>query len=179
VRTVPGTPQQGDPQIYVALLSAIRHAQTRVWLTTAYFDPTEEARQVLADAARRGVDVELTVPGETDSYATLAAGRSRYDELLRAGVKIYERRDVFLHGKTATIDGVWSMVGSSNLDARSVVWNNELSSIVLGRAFAAEMEDAFVKDRAAGTEIPLATWERRPLTDRVMEWSARALEGLL
>jgi cardiolipin synthase len=85
---VPGTPQEGDPQIYVALLSAIRHAEKNVFITTAYFDPTEEARQVLAEAARRGVDVELSVEGETDSEATLAAGRSRYAELLQAGVNI-------------------------------------------------------------------------------------------
>jgi cardiolipin synthase len=179
IRAVPGTPQQGDPQIYVALLSAIRHAEQKVWLTTAFFDPTEEARQVLAEAARRGVDVELSVPGESDSQLTLAAGRSRYGELLEAGVKIFERRDVFLHGKTATIDGVWSIVGSSNLDARSVIWNNELSTIVLGHDFAAQMEAMFVKDREAGTAIDRQSWETRPLGDRVKELGARVFESLL
>ncbi len=179
IRAVPGTPQAGDPQIYIALLSAIRHAESKVWLTTAFFDPTEEARQVLAEAARRGVDVELTVPGESDSQVTLAAGRSRYAELLEAGVKIFERRDVFLHGKTATIDGVWSIVGSSNLDTRSVVFNNELSAIVLGRDFAAQMEAAFIQDREAGTPITLESWRDRPLGERVKDWGARAFEGLL
>ena len=179
IRAVPGTPQEGEPQIYVALLSALRHAEKNVWLTTAYFDPTPEARQVLADAARRGVDVELSVEGETDSQATLAAGRSHYSELLKAGVKISERRDVFLHGKTATIDGVWSIVGSSNLDTRSVVWNNELSSIVLGRDFAVQMEAAFRKDFAAGTPIDPRRWPNRPLIERATEWSARTLEGFL
>jgi cardiolipin synthase A/B len=179
VRAVPGTPQAGDPQIYVALLSAIRHAEKNVWLTTAYFDPTPEARQVLADAARRGVDVELSVEGQTDSQATLAAGRSHYAELLEAGVKISERWDVFLHGKTATIDGVWSIVGSSNLDTRSVIWNNELSSIVLGREFAAQMEAAFTKDFEAGTQIDLKDWEDRSLVERAKEWGARTLEVML
>jgi len=179
VRAVPGTPQEGDPQIYIALLSAIRHAEKNVFITTAYFDPTEEARQVLADAARRGVDVELSVEGQTDSDTTLNAGRSRYSELLEAGVKISERRDVFLHGKTATIDGVWSIVGSSNLDTRSVIWNNELSTIVLGRDFAHQMEEAFAKDRAAGTEIDLKSWKGRPFGERASEWTARALEALL
>jgi cardiolipin synthase len=179
IRAVPGTPQEGDPQIYVALLSAIRHAEKNVFITTAYFDPTPEARQVLADAARRGVDVRLSVEGETDSEATLNAGRSRYDELLKAGVKISERRDVFLHGKTATIDGVWSIVGSSNLDTRSVIWNNELSTIVLGRDFANQMEAAFAKDWAAGTAIDRKIWEDRPFGERTREWAARALEVLL
>lgn len=179
VRALPGSPQDGDPEIYVALLSAIRRARHNVWLTTAFFDPTEEARAVLADAARRGVDVELSVPGESDSQATLAAGRSRYQELLDAGVKIWERRDVFLHGKTATIDGVWSTVGSANLNSRSVLWNNELCTIVLGRDFARQMEDAFRRDRAHGTPILPAAWARRPLGERLIEWSARALEALL
>jgi cardiolipin synthase len=179
VRAVPGTPQMGDPQIYVALLSAIRRAERNVWLTAAYFDPPEEARHVLEDAARRGVDVRLSVGGESDSQLTLAAGRSRYDELLKAGVKISERRDVFLHGKTGTIDGVWSIVGSANLDTRSVVWNNELSTIVLGRKFAREMEDQFERGWASGTTIERDTWENRPFVDRVTDWSARALDGLL
>ena len=179
VRAVPGTPQQGDPQIYVALLSAIRHAEKNVFLTTAYFDPTEEARKVLADAARRGVDVRLSVEGQTDSELTLNAGRSRYHELLEAGVKISERRDVFLHGKTATIDGVWSIVGSSNLDTRSVIWNNELSTVVLGRDFAGQMEDAFAKDWTAGTIIEPERWSDRPFFERTQEWAARALEVLL
>jgi cardiolipin synthase len=179
VRAVPGTPQEGDPQIYVALLSAIRHAQKTVHLTTAYFDPTEEARKVLADAARRGVEVKLSVEGQTDSQLTLSAGRSHYDELLRAGVAISERQDVFLHGKTATIDGVWSIVGSANLDTRSVIWNNELSTIVLGRDFAGQMEAAFSKDWQAGTEIDRKRWEERSIFDRTEDWAARALEVLL
>jgi cardiolipin synthase len=179
VRPVPGTPQEGDPQIYVALLSAIRHAEKNVWLTTAYFDPTPEAREVLANAARRGVDVRLSVEGQTDSEVTLAAGRSHYAQLLDAGVKISERRDVFLHGKSATIDGIWSIVGSANLDTRSVVWNNELTAIVLGRDFAGEMEAAFERDFAAGTPIDREIWGRRPLGERVLEYGARTLEGLL
>ncbi len=179
VRAVPGAPQQGDPEIYVALLSAIRHAQSKVWISTAFFDPTDEERQALRDAVGRGVDVQLIVPGVSDSQLTLAAGRSHYTELLKAGIKIFERRDVFLHGKTGTIDGVWSIVGSSNFDARSVIWNNELSVIVLGRDFARQMETAFVQDRAAGTPIDLESWENRPIGERLTDWAARAVEALL
>lgn len=179
VRAVQGAPERGDPEIYVALLSAIRNAESRVWLTTAFFDPTPEDLQVLKDAARRGVDVELIVQGQSDSEATLAAGRSHYAELLEVGVKIFERRDVFLHGKTATIDGVWSIVGSSNLDARSVIWNNELCVIVLGHNFAGQMEAMFAEDRKAGTEIDPKAWAERPLPDRIEQWGARVLEGVL
>ena len=179
VRISAGTPQEGDPQIYIALLSAIRHATSRVWFSTAYFDPTPEDEATLKAAARRGVDVELIVQGQSDSQATLAAGRSHYAALLAAGVKIFERRDVFLHGKTATIDGVWSIVGSSNLDARSVVWNNELGVIVLSRNFAGQMETTFQNDRTAATPIEARQWADRPLGERIGEWSSRLLEGLL
>jgi cardiolipin synthase len=179
VRVTPEAPQKGDLQIYIALLSAIRHARSRVWISTAYFDPTPEDEEVLKDAAHRGVDVELIVQGQSDSQATLAAGRSHYAGLLAAGIKIFERRDVFLHGKTATIDGVWSIVGSSNLDARSVIWNNELGVIVLGQDFAGQMEAAFQNDRKAGTPIEANEWADRPLGERIGEWSARLLEGLL
>lgn len=179
VRVATGTPQAGDPEIYIALLSAVRHAETRIWISTAFFDPTPEDVEVLKAAARRGVDVELIVQGQSDSQATLAAGRSRYADLLEAGVKIFERRDVFLHGKTATIDGVWSIVGSSNLDARSVVWNDELSAIVLGHGFADQMEATFDRDRKAGTQIDPKRWSDRPLDDRIQEWGARFLEGVL
>ena len=179
VRVTPEAPQKGDLQIYIALLSAIRHARSRVWISTAYFDPTPEDEEVLKGAAHRGVDVELIVQGQSDSQATLAAGRSHYAGLLAAGIKIFERRDVFLHGKTATIDGVWSIVGSSNLDARSVIWNNELGVVVLGRDFAGQMEAAFQSDRKAGTPILRDQWADRPLGERIGEWSARFLEGLL
>ncbi|HLG90122.1 MAG TPA: phospholipase D-like domain-containing protein [Alphaproteobacteria bacterium] len=179
VRVTPEAPQKGDLQIYIALLSAIRHARSRVWISTAYFDPTPEDEEVLKSAAHRGVDVELIVQGQSDSQATLAAGRSHYAGLLAAGIKIFERRDVFLHGKTATIDGVWSIVGSSNLDARSVIWNNELAVIVLSQDFAGQMEAAFQNDRKAGTPIKFNEWADRPLGERIGEWSARLLEGLL
>jgi cardiolipin synthase len=179
IRAVPGAPDKDDPEIYVALLSAMRHAEKRIWLTTAFFDPTAEDIQVMKEAARRGIDVELQVPGESDSQVTLAAGRSHYADLLQDGIKIVERRDVFLHGKTATIDGVWSIVGSSNLDARSVIWNKELSAIVLGADFARQMEDQFRKDLKAGVTIDLEHWANRPFVERTGEWGARLFENML
>src|SRR5436190_1309857 len=83
-------------------------------------------------AGARGVDVKLLLPGETDSWLVLHAGRAYYDELLRSGVKIFERRDKLLHSKTALIDGAWSTIGSTNLDWRSFVHNQELDAVILG-----------------------------------------------
>ncbi|MGO4304395.1 phospholipase D-like domain-containing protein [Cupriavidus sp. RAF12] len=90
----------------------------------------------LKDAASRGVDVKLIVPSKTDSWLVFFAGRSFCDELLRSGVKLYERRDVLLHSKTAVIDGVWSTIGSINLDWRSFLHNEEVNAVVLGQVSA-------------------------------------------
>jgi cardiolipin synthase len=100
------------------------------------------------------------------------AGRSHYSALLKAGVKVYERRGALLHSKTALIDGVWSCVGSTNLDWRSFLDNDEINAVVLGREFAQQMQAMFMKDLAASRAIDLASWERRSLLLRLQEWAA-------
>ncbi len=162
--------------IYLTLLSAITNAEQRVYLANAYFVPDPKLLEALTDAARRGVDVRLNLPGRTDSWAVFHAGRSHYTELLRAGVKIYERHGAVMHSKTAVIDGVWSTVGSTNLDWRSFLHNDELNAEILGRNFGAQMETMFAHDLADSTAIHLKNWERRPFKFRVQEWLARLAE---
>jgi len=99
--------------------------------------------------------------------------------LLNAGVKVYERRDALLHAKTAVIDGVWSTVGSTNLDWRSAVFNNEVNAVVLGADFANEMEEMFQKDLRLSTEIELTSWQQRPFISRLKEWIGRFWERWL
>jgi cardiolipin synthase len=96
--------------------------------------------------------------------------------LLRAGVKIYERRGVILHSKTALIDGVWATVGSTNLDWRSFLHNDELNAVVLGAEFGSQVQAMFDKDLAASEAITLEQWKRRPLDLRLKELFARAWE---
>jgi cardiolipin synthase len=159
--------------MYLALISAIGNAEKRVYLTNAYFVPDVQLRKALIDAAARGVDVKLILPSHSDSAAVFHAGRSHYSSLLKGGVKIYERQGALLHSKTAIIDGVWSTVGSSNLDWRSFLDNDEINAVVLGREFAQQMQTMFDKDIAASDAIDLHTWERRPLSFRFKEWMAR------
>lgn len=147
-----------------------------IHLTNAYFVPDPQLRQALADAAQRGVDVHIVLPGKTDSWAVFHAGRSHYDELLRAGVRLYERRDAVLHSKTASIDGVWSTIGSTNLDWRSFLHNDELNAVILGADFARQMDAMFEKDLAASDRIDPEQWQRRSLWLRVQEWVARRFE---
>jgi cardiolipin synthase len=169
VRIIGSTPERGIPRYYVTLLSAIRNAEKTIWVTAAYFVPTDQEEEDLMAAARRGVDVRLLLPGESDSERALAVGRSHYSNLLAAGVKIYETQNLVLHSKTAVIDGVWSVVGSSNFDRRSVLFNDEVDAIVLGSATAQELHAMFENDTKNAKEIDLANWRRRPLVERLNE----------
>jgi cardiolipin synthase len=147
-----------------------------VYLTNAYFVPDPQLLEALTGAAARGVDVKLVLPGKSDSGIAFHAGRSHYAALLRAGVKIYERRDAMLHAKTATIDGVWSCVGSTNLDWRSFLHNDEIDATILGRDFAGQMEVAFAADLEGSEAMDLERWKARPFELKLREWAARIWE---
>src|SRR5258708_761016 len=180
VRAIEGAPSEdGVNVLYVALISAIEHAEKEVHITNAYFVPSRELVAALEGAALRGVDVRLVLPSRTDSWLTFHAGRSFYEALLEAGVKIFERKDRLLHAKTATIDGAWSTVGSTNLDWRSLADNDELNVVVLGPDFAAQLEAMFGKDVAESTEVTREAWHHRALKDRLREAAAVAWARLL
>ena len=180
VRVIAGEPSdKGFNPIYLTLISAIDNADTDVKITMAYFVPHEELLRALKDAAHRGVDVKLILPSRTDSWLVFQAGRSYYEDLLEAGVKIFERKTRLLHAKTATIDGVWSTVGSTNLDWRSLVDNEELNAVVLGTEFAAQMNAMFEKDLENSNPITRESWAHRGIEDRIKESAARAWSRLL
>lgn len=148
-------------------------------LTQAYFVPDPQLLKALTDAAGRGVDVKLILPGHSDSATVFHAGRSHYAALLAGGVRIFERNGALLHSKTAVIDGVWSTVGSTNLDWRSFMHNDEINAVILGREFASKMSAMFDRDLAASQAIDAHSWERRPLLLRIREWMARLAGRLL
>jgi cardiolipin synthase len=179
VQAIDGAPDSEQPLIYRTLLAAITLSQRSIHLTTGFFVPTPDLARALMDAARRGVDVQLVVPGQSDSSAAVAAGRAKYGELLEAGVKIHERQGRILHAKTAVVDGAWSAVGSSNLDWRSTVWNNEIDAIILGTEFGGAMEAMFADDVTASHTVTLEAWRRRGLGERVQEIRAKLVETLL
>jgi cardiolipin synthase len=176
VRAIGSSPEEPYSLIYATLLSAIGSAETSVHLTNAYFAPDPQLLDTLEAAARRGVDVTLILPSQTDSWLVFQAGRGYYDRLLRAGVKIYERHGVILHSKTALIDGVWATVGSTNLDWRSFLHNYEVNAVVLGSDFGQQVQTMFDKDLAASDRITLEQWEHRPLDMHLKEWFARIWE---
>lgn len=176
VRAIASESDEAANPIYLTLLSAIDHAERFIHLTNAYFVPDPRLVRALVGAARRGVDVQLILPGKSDSWLVFQAGRSHYTELLRAGIRIYERRDVVLHAKTASIDGVWATIGSTNLDWRSYLHNDEINAVILGTGFSRQMEAMFDKDRAASTLIEPDRWQRRSPLQHMKEWVARRFE---
>jgi len=179
MRVLSTDPDADRSEMFGALLREIRAAKQRVWLTIGYFVPDPLSRRALVEAAQRGVDVRLILPGFSDFWAPVYAGRSHYEELLRAGVRIFEWHQALMHAKTAVIDGQWSSIGSTNLDWRSIVHNYEADLVVHGAAFAAGMERRFQLDMQAGREVRLQEWEARGGRERFKEWLARRWEYLL
>jgi cardiolipin synthase len=179
VRAIGSTPDDPYSLIYLTLISAIGNAEKEVQLTNAYFVPDPQLLKALTDAVGRGVDVKLILPSHSDSAIVFHAGRAHYSTLLKGGVKIYERAGALLHSKTALIDGVWSTVGSTNLDWRSFVANDEVNAVILGREFAQQMQAMFAKDIEASQAIDPEQWERRSRLLRLKEWMARVVGRLL
>ena len=169
VRAIGSSPDEPYSQIYATLLSAIDSAETSVNLTNAYFVPDPQLLAALEAAVARGVHVALILPSQTDSWLVFHAGRGHYTQLLKSGVKLYERRGVILHSKTALVDGVWATVGSTNLDWRSFRHNYELNVVVLGTAFGSQVQAMIDKDLAASNLITLAQWQQRSLLLRLKE----------
>ena len=173
VSVVGSTPGQENRITYIMYVSAFVYAERFIHLTNAYFVPDEQTVEALTNAARRGVDVKLILPGTSDEGTAFHAGRSYYTELLESGVKLYELRSSMLHSKTAVIDGVWSTVGSTNMDLWSFLRNDEVNAIILGQDFAEEMEMMFQTDLQQSREILLTRWKKRPFKDRLREWFTR------
>jgi len=172
VRALGSTPGETNRTTFVAYVAAITFAQHSIHLTNAYFVPDAQILKAFTDAARRGVDVKIILPSITDASIVLSAQRYLYSQLLQSGVKIYERRDVVMHAKTAVVDGVWSTVGSTNIDYLSFLSNDEVNAVILSRDFAGEMEKMFARDLAESDPIPWATWRKRSVSNKLGQWVA-------
>lgn len=179
VKIMASDPRDEGNRIYTSLLAAVDQSRSSVRMTMAYFAPGADFVQALCDASLRGVRVELVLPGRSDNMLVLHAGRSYYTQLLEAGVQIHEMGHAMMHAKTAVIDGVWSTVGSSNLDWRSFVANSELNVVVLGEDFGAEMAALFNRDRAASQPVTADAWAQRGLQQRTLEAIGRLAERWL
>ncbi|MDP9411402.1 MAG: phosphatidylserine/phosphatidylglycerophosphate/cardiolipin synthase family protein [Actinomycetota bacterium] len=156
-------------------LRALGRATERIRLTTAYFTPGPAYREALLGAAGRGVDVQVLFPRTSNHALVDRLARPYLGELLRGGIRVFEYEDFMLHAKTATVDGVWSTVGSANVDTLSLFGLHESNLEVYSERFAAEMEEMFEFDKTNATELTLEVWESRPLPVRLVEWGLAPL----
>lgn len=154
-------------------------ARRSIQMTMAYFAPHEELIDELCRAAKRGVRVQLMLPARGDVALLMIAARSFYEKLMTAGVEIYERQAVVLHAKTMVIDGRISLVGSTNLDYRSIEYNLELSAVVRSEDFGRQMSALFENDMLYSKRIALSEWRKRPWSDRFVQWAVSRARYLL
>lgn len=179
IRIIGSAPRRLKSRYYVTVLSAIRNSEKNIWMTAAYFAPTHREKEDLIHAARRGVDVRLLLPSRSDSSPALHVQHSHYEALLRSGVKIYERNDGILHSKTMVVDGVWSITGSSNFDYRSVLFNDEVDAVVIGKDTGEQLSTLFEGDLQHAQAIDLESWRKRSIFTKIREQFWRLWEKLL
>ena len=160
-------------------LEAIGRAKKHVYLTHAYFVPDRAMRTSLVEAAKSRVDVQVLLPEHSNHVTVYWLGRRHFHELLQAGVRIFRYRHIMIHSKTATIDGVWSTVGSANIDRYSLLFNYEINLEVYSCRFAAQRERMFELDKTNGRELTREEWERRPLPAKIVERALATLSPLV
>ena len=171
VMVLDSRPGRGQPETIGVLSALWGAARTRLWVTTPYFAPPLGALDVLESAVRRGVDVRLLLPGKCDVAFIRHAAHGTYAKLLRAGVRIFEYQPAVLHSKTMVVDGQIGVVGSANLDFRSLWLNAECNLLLFNHDTAIALEAAFTQDMENSQEITTEMWNRR-------DWKHRLLDAL-
>jgi cardiolipin synthase len=172
-------PARGHRESAAVLAAIVGAARKSVFITNAYFAPSWVAIRILTEAARRGVDVRLLLPGLSDVPLVRHAGHGYFRALLSKGVRIFEYRGAVLHSKSLVADGFVSVVGSTNLDFRSFRFNAECNLVILDEPTGKQMTASFEEDLTRSDEIQLASWKRRPILHRWGDSLARRLSPLL
>ncbi|OGW25639.1 MAG: hypothetical protein A2X59_03655 [Nitrospirae bacterium GWC2_42_7] len=152
------------------LYYSITHAEKSIYLTSAYFTPSRRMLQILEDAVGRGVEVKLLLQGKSDVSSAYYAGRAFFTKLLKAGVEIYNYKGEILHAKTYAFDGIWSIIGSTNLDFQSLRRNDEGNVGVLGGGFGGIMNEIFHIDLEHSEKILIEQWVNRPVYEKISEF---------
>lgn len=157
----------------------MREAKHNIYITMAYFAPSDELVNELCSASLRGVKVQIILPAHSDVSLLVIAARSFYQRLMSAGVKIYERQGAVLHAKTLLIDDEVVLMGSINLDYRSVEYNCEISVLIRNRTFGANVHDLFENDILYSILVDPAEFRARPMRDRIVQWAVNQIRSIL
>jgi cardiolipin synthase len=163
--------------LYSVAVACARH---EVIIQNPYFAPDFGVCALFDAMVQRGVEIHLMVPGEhTDSRFVRRAGCRLYESLLRSGVHLYEFQPTLLHQKIVIVDGLWSHVGSSNFDSRSLKLNAEVGIGLLDRDIARQLKAAFQEDLRRSEELTLEAWSQRRPRERVLDWVAYQMHDQL
>jgi len=179
VRLHRNLPRLGVYPIRNIYLDAINKASRRIWLTHAYLLPDADLVSSLLDAAARGVDVSIIIPSDSNHPLTDWLSRAHYDTLLTGGIKLFLYEGAMIHSKTATVDSIWSTVGTANLDRLSLLGNYEVNVEIVDENMAHLMEDVFRTDLTNCHELTLDEWRARPRYARLAEAIIKPLRPLL
>ncbi len=164
------SPEDGSENARLMFLHSFSAARSHVLLQQAYFVPDKRVIEELVKTRKRGVRVEIMVPGHRiDTPLVRRASRALWGPLLEAGVKLWEFEPTNLHCKIMTVDGCWSSVGSTNFDFRAFRWNDEANLNVHDRSFAQRLEQTFENDRKRCTQITFESWRSRPWTTKLAD----------
>ena len=165
------SPFSGSEQIYLGLMMALSAAEHHIRIGMAYFVPNEAALEQILDARRRGVEVDIILPGTwTDTEEVRRASRYFWGQLLQAGVKIYEYQPTMYHVKIVIVDENWATLGSANFDERSFRLNDETNVNVYDRGFVLQQIALFELDRSQSRPVTLAQWQGRPIRVKISDW---------
>jgi cardiolipin synthase len=178
-QVVRSSPAAGSFAMYTTFLLAVSAARQTIQITNPYFVLDAKMQQALIGAAARGVRVKVLVPGAIDHNIVRQASRRQFGAMLRAGIQISEYTPALLHSKTMVIDGVWSTIGSTNLDNRSFALNDELNLILYSRPVARELERIFAEDIEHSRPVTFEQWKKRGFTAKVLEVLALPIRDLL
>ncbi len=174
------SPKGGVSTLELMFKLTVATAQRELLISNPYFIPDSAICNLLALAVERGVDVRVMVPGPyNDSKLVLHAGHRYFGELLKKGVRIFEYQKTLIHQKVIIVDGLWSHVGSTNLDDRSFDINDEVSMGIIDEGIADQLRSAFWQDLESCIEFKTETWERRPVRERALDWLCYQLKEQL
>jgi cardiolipin synthase len=168
-QVVKSSPFGGTHESYLLFLLSIASAKKTVYITNPYFLPAERMADALLKAVARGVRVIVLTPGKIDWMLVYRASRRGFGPLLLGGIEIYEYQPALLHAKTMVVDGVWAMVGTTNLDNRSFALNAEINLIAHDATIAGELETAFHEDLKRSKKLTYEAWKSRPWSEKILE----------
>lgn len=176
---VTNSPHFGKHFLYQDIISALRGARKRALLATPYFVPDPRLSYTLKQAVKRDVEVRIILPDRSVEPFVHHAARAYFDNLLFAGVKIFEYNKSFMHSKTIVIDDDWATVGSFNLDSLSFLYNYEANIVSRNKSFVEGLKSHFEEDVRDSTEIKLETWRKRPMDQKIREYLVRPISRFL